>query len=140
MIGKKKKKKRTLMKLQMIAMKERGEKLRNKCVHFTLGLALIAIIATQKTICQDTDVIVEGMKNLVTQTWCCLIRAENIVNKKDMKLARMQNVICFAIQEAALLARLKFLFLVSVAKNNKEFNAKIHLNKSSIVIILVVNF
>ena len=121
-------------------MKERGEKLQNKCVHFILGLALIAIIATQKTICQDTDVIVEGMKNLVTQTWSCLTRVENTVNKKDMKLARMQSVICFVIQEAALLAQLKSLFLVSVAKNNKEFNAKIPLNKSSIVIILVENF
>ena len=128
------------MKLQMTAMKEREEKLQNKCVHFTLGLVLIAITATQKIIYQNIDVIVEGMKNLVTQTWSCLILAENIVNKKDMKLVRMQDVISFAIQEVVLLVLLKFLFLVSVAKNNREFNAKILKNKNLIAKIFVVNF
>jgi hypothetical protein len=128
------------MKLQMTAMKEREEKLQNKCVHFTHGLALIVITATQKIIYQDIDVIVEGMKNLVTQTWSCLILAENIVNKKDMKLVRMQDVISFAIQEVVHLVLLKFLYLVFVAKNNREFNAKILKNKNSIAKIFVVNF
>ena len=109
-------------------------------MHFTLGLVLIAITATQKIIYQNIDVIVEGMKNLVTQTWSCLILAENIVNKKDMKLVRMQDVISFAIQEVVLLVLLKFLFLVSVAKNNREFNAKIIKNKNLIAKIFVVNF
>ena len=104
-----------MMKSQMTVMKEREERLLNKCVHFTHGLALIAIIAMQKIICQDIDVIVEGMKNQVTQTWFCLILVENIVNKKDMKLVHMQDAIYFAIQEAAHLVLLKFLFLVFAA-------------------------
>lgn len=140
MIERKKKKRKTSMKSQMTVMKEREERLLNKCVHFTHGLALIAIIAMQKIICQDIDVIVEGMKNQVTQTWFCLILVENIVNKKDMKLVHMQDAIYFAIQEAAHLVLLKFLFLVFAAKNSKEFNAKIPQNKNSIAIILVANF
>ena len=114
-----------LMKLQMIVMKERGEKLQSKCAHFILGLVLIAIIAMQKIICQDTDVIVEGMKSLVTQIWYYLILAENIVNKKDMRLVRMQDVNSFAILEVVLLVQLKFQFHVSAVKNKLEFNAKI---------------
>lgn len=140
MIEKKKKNKKILMKSQMIEKKEKGEKLLNKCVHFSPGHVQIVIIVMLKIIFQDIDAIVADLKNQATQIWRCLILVENIVKKKDMRHVLILDVSFYAIQEAALLVQLKFLFHVLVEKSNKEFNVKILRNINSIVKILVVNF
>ena len=95
-------------------------------LHFTHGPVLIVISITQKTLCLGTIAFVDDMTNQTITRWSYHIPAENIVIVKSMMDALMVDAGCCVILVAALLAVLKFLFLVIVAKNSKESHVKLH--------------
>jgi hypothetical protein len=131
-----------VMTMKMVVKQLRLEK-RNKLKiwwHSIPGLVLTVITVMQKASSQLINATVADMKNLQLIICSFLIRAENIAKGRNMILVLIIDVMFYAILVVAPHAQSMFLFHVIVEKNNKEFLAKLLLDQSLLVRILVANF
>lgn len=91
----------TMIMNTIVRKKTKLSKLLKNLWHFSAGLVQTVTLPMQKIACQDTYVTAEDMTSRLSQLLSCLTLVENIVTKRSLITALMENVRSFAIQVAA---------------------------------------